>query len=134
MYPRIPCRILLAVALATAVISCESIRERTPTGPTSSTQNLDPVASAVFVGAGDIADCGQPGAEATARLLDEIAGTVFSAGDNAYFQGTREDYERCYESTWGRHKGRPRPMPGNHEYETPGAAGYFGYFGAAAAP
>ena len=29
-------------------------------------------------------------------------------------------------------KDRTRPSPGNHEYETPGASGYFTYFGAAA--
>jgi hypothetical protein len=36
---------------------------------------------------------------------------------------------RCYEKTWGRHKARTRPAPGNHEYHTPGAAGYLRYFG-----
>jgi 3',5'-cyclic AMP phosphodiesterase CpdA len=89
---------------------------------------------AVLVGAGDIAECGLPGAEATARLLDEIPGTVFTAGDNAYYQGSLRDYEQCYAPTWGRHRDRTRPVPGNHEYETPGAAGYFTYFGAAASP
>ena len=34
----------------------------------------------------------------------------------------------------GRHKARTRPSPGNHEYNTPGAAGYFAYFGALAGP
>ncbi|MGA8553230.1 MAG: hypothetical protein WB630_02325, partial [Candidatus Acidiferrales bacterium] len=36
---------------------------------------------AVLVGAGDIADCADlSGAEATAKLLDQIPGTVFTAG------------------------------------------------------
>src|SRR5581483_6223433 len=39
---------------------------------------------------------------------------------------------RCYAPTWGRFKARTRPAVGNHEYVTPGAAGYFAYFGAAA--
>jgi hypothetical protein len=89
-------------------------------------------ASATLVGAGDIASCGSEGDEATARLLDSIPGTVFTAGDNAYEDGSAEDYERCYAPSWGRHKARTRPSPGNHEYNTPGATGYFGYFGAAA--
>lgn len=72
--------------------------------------------------------------EATARLLDAIGGTVFTAGDNAYFQGTRADFANCYEPTWGRHKARTRPAPGNHDYETPGAAPYYEYFGANAGP
>jgi hypothetical protein len=88
----------------------------------------------VLVGAGDIAECGVSGAVETSYLLDQIEGTVFAAGDNAYYQGTRDEYERCYGPTWGRHKARTRPIPGNHEYETPGASGYFSYFGAAAAP
>ena len=90
--------------------------------------------SATLVGAGDIAMCGQPGAEATARLIDNIPGTVFTAGDNAYFQGRAEDYRDCYHPTWGRHRDRTRPSPGNHEYESPGARPYYEYFGGSAGP
>jgi len=89
---------------------------------------------AVLVGAGDIARCGTPGAEATAKVLDRVSGTVFVAGDNAYMNGSAEDYRNCYEPTWGRHLRRTRPVPGNHEYQTPGASGYFEYFGARAGP
>jgi hypothetical protein len=55
-------------------------------------------------------------------------------GDNAYEFGSTTDYLSCYDPTWGRHKDRTRPAAGNHEYLTPGAAGYFAYFGATAAP
>src|SRR5207248_2668652 len=72
----------------------------------------------VLVGAGDIADCGSSGAEATAALLDAIPGTVFTAGDNVYSSGTASEYANCYDPTWGRHKARTRPAPGNHEYNT----------------
>jgi hypothetical protein len=89
-----------------------------------------PVPDAVLVGAGDIAMCGSAGLDATATLLDSIPGTVFAAGDNAYPNGSAQDYANCYEPSWGRHKYRTRPVPGNHEYQTPGAAGYFNYFGA----
>ena len=65
----------------------------------------------------------------TAALLDNIGGLVFTLGDNAYFQGTRQQYVDCYDTTWGRHKGRTFPVPGNHEYESPGAAPYYEYFG-----
>ena len=92
------------------------------------TDGADPV----LVGAGDIARCSSSGAEATARLLDSIPGTVFTTGDNAYESGTATEFRNCYEPTWGRHKARTRPTPGNHEYNTAGASGYFGYFGAAA--
>jgi hypothetical protein len=86
----------------------------------------------VLVGAGDIADCDGTGAEATARLLDAIPGTVFTLGDNAYDDGSAAEFAACYDPTWGRHRARTRPALGNHDYHTAGAAGYFGYFGDAA--
>jgi hypothetical protein len=89
-------------------------------------------APAVLVGAGDIASCASEGDEATARTLDGVPGTVFTAGDNAYERGTDREFAECYHPSWGRHRARTRPTPGNHEYHTPGAAGYFRYFGAAA--
>lgn len=89
-------------------------------------------ADPVLVGAGDIARCSSPGAEATAKLLDGIPGTVYTTGDNAYESGTASEFANCYDPTWGRHKARTKPSPGNHEYYTPRASGYFGYFGAAA--
>jgi len=85
-------------------------------------------ASVVLVGAGDISTCSNNNDEATAKLLDGISGTVFTAGDNAYDSGTYTQYTNCYHPTWGRHKSRTKPVPGNHEYNTSGAAGYFKYF------
>jgi hypothetical protein len=82
----------------------------------------------VLVGAGDISECGAVNDELTAQLLDVIPGTVFTTGDNAYRSGTIEEYNACYGPTWGRHKDRTKPTPGNHEYQTEGAAGYFQYF------
>jgi hypothetical protein len=86
----------------------------------------------VIVGAGDIASCSSTGDEATANLLDNIAGTVITLGDNAYSSGTATEYTNCYGPSWGRHLARTRPSPGNHEYNTLDASGYFGYFGSAA--
>lgn len=55
------------------------------------------------------------GAIGTARLLDRIPGTIFTAGDNAYDRGSARDFADCYGPTWGRHKARTRPAPGNHD-------------------
>lgn len=93
-----------------------------------------PTPEAVLVGAGDIASCDVEEDEATAKLLDGIEGAVFTAGDNAYQRGTREEFANCYEPTWGRHKARTRPVPGNHDYRTEDAAPYFEYFGPRAGP
>jgi len=86
------------------------------------------------VGAGDIANCSRTQDESTAQLLDGISGTVFTLGDDAYPDGTLAQFTDCYGPTWGRHKNRTRPSPGNHDYHTAGAAGYYTYFGAAASP
>jgi hypothetical protein len=88
----------------------------------------------VLVGAGDIADCDLDDDSATAALVEAIPGTVFTAGDNAYPDGTAEQFKVCYGPTWGRFLDRTRPAPGNHDQNTQDLAGYLGYFGAAAAP
>lgn len=86
----------------------------------------------MVLAAGDIASCTTTGDAATAKLLDELAGTVVTLGDNVYPDGTASQFADCYGPTWGRHLARTRPAPGNHDYRTKGAAGYFAYFGAAA--
>jgi hypothetical protein len=87
---------------------------------------------ATLVAAGDVASCASDGDEATAALVDRIPGTVAVLGDAVYDRGTPREFAECYEPSWGRFKARTRPAVGNHEYGTPGAAGYFDYFGAAA--
>jgi Bacterial Ig domain/Calcineurin-like phosphoesterase len=82
--------------------------------------------------AGDIAGSGT-GDEATALILDRLAPDgVLTLGDNAYSSGTPWEFTTYYEPTWGRHKAKTHPAPGNHDYLTAGASGYFGYFGVAA--
>jgi hypothetical protein len=89
-------------------------------------------ASPKVLAAGDVAGCDSSGDSATATLLDGLPGTILALGDLAYSNGTSSEFRDCYAPTWGRHKARTRPVPGNHEYNTGGAAGYYGYFGAAA--
>ena len=94
-----------------------------------------PARAFVLVGAGDIASCKNPeGARATAKLIEQIPGTVFAAGDLAYEKGSAEDFKNCYDPAWGRFKDRTRPALGNHEYAEPTAAGYFQYWGTQAGP
>jgi hypothetical protein len=96
---------------------------------TSSTATPEmPTGDAVFVGAGDISDCDNDNDELTAQLLDAIPGTVFTTGDNVYSSGTTAQFAYCYDPTWGRHKDRTKPIPGNHDYLTSRGAGYFEYF------
>jgi len=90
----------------------------------------------VLVGAGDVTHCKDlSAAAATAALLDATEGAVFVAGDGSNDQGLAEQYERCFGATWGRHKSRIRPTPGNHDYfGKAGAEDYYAYWGAAAGP
>ena len=82
--------------------------------------------SVPLLAAGDVASCRSSGDDDTARLLDRLPGTIALLGDSVYERGTPDEYRRCF--SWARHKPRIRPAVGNHEYLTPGARGYFGYF------
>jgi calcineurin-like phosphoesterase family protein/PASTA domain-containing protein/Big-like domain-containing protein len=91
------------------------------------------VGDPILLAAGDIAGCDSQGDEATAAILDGYPdATVAIPGDLAYPDGSAANFANCYEPSWGRHKARTSPTPGNHEYHTPGATPYFDYFGAAA--
>jgi alkaline phosphatase len=85
--------------------------------------------------AGDIAmGTADSGEELTAQLIEQRKGLVITAGDNAYESGTLAEFRVHYAPTWGRFLERTRATPGNHEYYTPGARGYFDYFGWRAGP
>jgi 3',5'-cyclic AMP phosphodiesterase CpdA len=80
-------------------------------------------------GAGDICDSTPADCGLTADRIEAINPTaVFVSGDNAYTSGTLAEYDAYYAPNWGRFKILTLPVPGNHEYNTTGAAGYFDYF------
>jgi hypothetical protein len=103
----------------------------------------DPVVAA----AGDIA-CAPPATrtssschhrETSNLLSDGDYDAVLPLGDLQYECGQASAYQSVYDPTWGRLKARSRPAAGDNEYEsntcaTPGASGYFSYFGGAASP
>ncbi|MEK7216341.1 MAG: metallophosphoesterase, partial [Chloroflexota bacterium] len=115
----------------------------TPVPPTSTNT---PVGSVVIAAVGDIAcspsstsynsglgtstECHQ---KATSDILGSLPlSAVITLGDNQYESGALADYQVSYQNSWGAYIGITKPAPGNHEYGTSGAAGYFDYFGAAA--
>jgi hypothetical protein len=53
---------------------------------------------------------------------------VLPLGDSQYEDGLLADFLLSYDLSWGRVKAITRPVPGNHEYHTGSAAGYFDYF------
>jgi acid phosphatase type 7 len=82
----------------------------------------------VLLAAGDIAGCTWTGDETTAALVNALPGTIVTLGDNVYPNGTASEFANCYAPSWGQFKARTRPTPGNHDYNTAGASGYFDYF------
>jgi hypothetical protein len=149
---------VVVCALAVWVSACDGTKKANPTAPTAigghpaepraggppaapqpapQPSGPPPIVgsgSAVVVATGDTGWCGSPGVGLTARLVERLPGHIILAGDLAYMKGSAEDYRRCFDPEWGRLRSRFRPVPGNHEYQDPGANGYYSYFGDAAGP
>lgn len=95
----------------------------------------------VLAAAGDIAcpagdkvnSCKQ--AETAQLIESEHPDALAPLGDNQYEHGALSEFDSptAYNETWGRFNSIAHPVPGNHEYDTPGATGYFDYFGPAIA-
>jgi fibronectin type 3 domain-containing protein len=90
----------------------------------------DPTDGRFNGGAGTATACKQ---RATSNILfgTDVA-AVLPLGDNQYEQATQWQFMQSYDASWGRVFALTRPVPGNHEYLTQGAAGYYGYFGSRA--
>jgi hypothetical protein len=131
----------------TSSTTTTTLGQTTTLAPTTSLGSTTTAAGAgsssdpTIAAAGDIAcDSATPGATtchqaATADLL--AAGNftaVLGLGDHQYPSGALADFNAYYDPTWGRVKAKTYPAPGNHEYQTSGAAGYFSYFGDRAGP
>jgi hypothetical protein len=141
-------------SLAVVVVSGCSDTSRPPTAPSISPQppiagNLPPPtpvppqtppfspsgATAQVIAVGDIGMCSERLAVArTAALVDQFPGVLLLLGDLAYMHGTIQNFQDCFDPSWGRFRNRWRPVPGNHEYETAFAAGYRQYFGDSGMP
>jgi hypothetical protein len=98
----------------------------------------DPTDGSFNGGSGTATACAQ---KATSDLIvgDPDISAVLPLGDLQYGCGGYSAFLDSYDLSWGRFLGITHPAPGNHEYQAsggtdcaPGAAGYFGYFGAAA--
>jgi acid phosphatase type 7 len=90
----------------------------------------DPESAEYDGGAGTATSCRM---RATSDLLLRTnLAAVLTLGDNQYENGEPNKFQVSYGPTWGRVRSITHPSPGNHDYGTPGAAGYFTYFGPAA--
>jgi hypothetical protein len=100
------------------------------------TNPLTDVGGSLVVSVGDIV-C-RPGGTVTLTTCRDEA-TAYQAksyrpryalvlGDNQYESGTAGEFRDGYDKTWGALKSITKPIPGNHEYNTAGASGYYSYF------
>ena len=137
----------IPAALVAMLPACAPQSTTTPPPATASAELVKLTGASVLIGAGDIARCDGQGDEQTAALVDSllqadsVAGVkdgVFTLGDNAYPNGSAQDFNACYGASWGDSLKRIhkviRPTPGNHEHSVVGAAPYYEYFGSAAGP
>jgi hypothetical protein len=124
---RVPMSRFLIAALA--IVSACSVHVVSPKPAAS--PRIAETADPVITAAGDIAQQEPNRAQRrTARLVRSIGPTAaLTLGDNQYPDGALADFQASYDPTWGRSLDITRPVPGNHEYETSGADGYFAYFG-----
>ncbi len=105
-------------------------------GPGGASAAPAPVVAAV----GDVA-CSPSEKQTASRcrqsaVADAIAksdpDSVWLLGDLQYASGALADFQNSFDESFGRFRPIWRPVVGNHEYVTPGASGYFDYFGKAA--
>jgi hypothetical protein len=74
--------------------------------------------SAIIVGAGDISSGGSRDQQTGDLVRAQINGGawgVFTTGDNAYPDGTYQNYQ-VYDAAWGSFRSKTRPTYGNHDY------------------
>jgi acid phosphatase type 7 len=65
----------------------------------------------------------------TSNLIQDAApDAVLALGDLQYGGSTLGQFNGGYDPSWGRFRNLTRPVPGNHEYDQSGAAGYFDYW------
>jgi len=117
-------------------------RTRRAGSATPSTGLEPPPTEGVTVAAAGDAAC-PPGSAVTAatchqmvvsdRIVTDPSVTWFLAlGDLQYENGALASFETAYDASYGRLKAETKPVPGNHEYNTAGATGYYTYFGTTA--
>jgi hypothetical protein len=143
-------RIFVLFATATFAVFGQAVTGRAQpcTGIASSdspdcASNAQPQPDPIVIAVGDIA-CSTTdstfndgrGSEQACRQADTAAlaataqpAGVLLLGDLQYSVGALEQFQQSFDRSWGVFLPITHPVPGNHEYETRGARGYFEYFG-----
>ncbi|HEX6944434.1 MAG TPA: metallophosphoesterase [Gemmatimonadaceae bacterium] len=116
-----------------ALAGCGVAQARVPAAPSQGSSDSVRIAAA-----GDLV-CGfdtPPNipcmATGTAAVIKQLKpDALLLLGDIQYETGSTLDFQSYYEPAFGEFKSITYPVPGNHEYFTPRASGYFDYFNGA---
>jgi hypothetical protein len=121
--------------VAVVTVACGGSPAAPPkiTGRSMPAVTAGPDGTVHVVAVGDIACApGQPATpltcqqEATARLTESLdPDVVVALGDLQYETGSATDFQDSFRDSWGSLGSVTRAVPGNHEYKTEDAAGYF---------
>jgi hypothetical protein len=108
--------------------------QRAPTVTVAAVGDMacDPDESAYRGGAGTSTRCRQRAV--SDLVVSRDPDHLFALGDLQYSSGSLADFRTSYGRSYGRLRSVTRPVVGNHEYLTSGAAGYWDYFGTRAGP
>ena len=125
--------LVLGLVFLLVVVAYVSAPTPVPPTPTAIPPTSTPSRDFVVIAGGDTRSGCNTVATQTASLLDTFpSDTLILHNGDMTNDGTLNEFNDCYALTWGRHKSQHRPVPGNHEYNTPDASGYWDYFGALA--
>jgi acid phosphatase type 7 len=136
-------RRVVGVLFLTACLSTALLAGASPPQQASALEGGDPVIAA----AGDIA-CAPPATRTSSKCHQGNTAALLTAGgydavlplgDAQYDCGELTAFNAVYDPSWGQVKSISHPIAGDNEYtssvcSTPGASGYFSYFGDAASP
>jgi hypothetical protein len=122
---------VIPLVLILGVAACQAAQAR-PGESDSTVQQAD---SVVVLAAGDLV-CGTTTppnipclhVRAADLVRREKPDALLLLGDLQYETGSLEDFSAYYDPAFGEFKAITYPVPGNHEYFTRGATGYFDYF------
>lgn len=116
-----------ALAAALLLVCAPALRAADPVIAAAGDIACDPAATNYNGGNGTAAGCRMR--DTSDLLVGGAWDAVLLLGDNQYDDGALWKFRASFAPTWGRLGPLLRPAPGNHEYGTPGAAGYYDYFG-----
>ena len=127
-------KMIVLAAMAAVLAGCANADAPTEVITRLPATEVLPAASPVIVAVGDLVCGAQTSGKlcvhnATAALTSQSSpAAVLVLGDNQYENGSYAEYMTYYDKSWGAFKSITHPVPGNHEYHTANASGYFDYF------